>query len=60
MKSKMNSVIKGIAVGTALGTATYMLSSKGKPKKSKSLKKNTGKALKAVGSIVDSVSYMMK
>ncbi len=60
MNKTFNSVLKGVAVGTALGAATYMISNKDKRKKAKSLKKGTGKALKAVGTIVDSVSYMMK
>lgn len=55
----MSSVVKGLAAGAVVGTATYMMTS-GKKKSNGSLKKNAGKALKAVGTVIENVSYMMK
>lgn len=59
MQKAMSSVVKGVAVGMAVGTATFMVANHSKSK-SKALKKNAGKAMKAVGTIIDNVAYMMR
>lgn len=56
----MSSVVKGLAAGAIVGTATYMMTSGSKKKAAQGLKKNAGKAVKAVGSVIENVSYMMK
>lgn len=60
--STVSSVVKGIAAGAVVGTATYMMTSGTGKKKvaNHALKKNAGKALKAVGTVIENVSYMMK
>ncbi|NMA79970.1 MAG: hypothetical protein GX967_04935 [Clostridiales bacterium] len=50
-KNKAYSVAKGVAAGVAIGAATYMASN-AMNNKGKIMKKNAGKALKAVGSII--------
>ncbi len=52
------SIIKGAAVGMLAGTACYMIS-RSSAKKKKSLKRNTGKAIKAIGSAVSCFTSMM-
>lgn len=52
------SIIKGAAVGMLAGTACYMISHSSNKKK-KSLKRSTGKALRAIGSAVSCFSSMM-
>lgn len=59
-QNTMSSVVKGIAAGAVVGTATYMMVSNSKRRTANSLKKNAGKAIKAVGSVVENISYMMK
>lgn len=51
-------IITTMAVGTALGAA-YMFTNKKHSTKRK-IKKNTDKAVKAVESFVNNVSYMLK
>lgn len=58
-KPAMSSVVTGLAAGAVVGTAAYMMTS-GKKKTSTNMKKNAGKALKAVGTVIENVSYMMK
>lgn len=60
MKKNMTSALKGVAVGVALGTATYMVTNTMTKGKTKTIKKNAGKAIKAVGTVIDNVAYMMK
>lgn len=62
MKKGISPIVTSLATGTLVATATYMISNKsGSNKKNASnLKKNTGKALKTVGNIMENVSYMMK
>ena len=57
--STMSSVVKGLTAGAVIGTATYMMTAN-KKKTSNTVKKNAGKALKAVGTVIENVSYMMK
>lgn len=58
----VSSVVKGLAAGAVVGTATYMMTAgTGKKKmQGRNVKKNAGKALKAVGTVIENVSYMMK
>lgn len=58
--SAMGSIVTGLAAGAVVGTASYMMSNTGKKKTANNLKRNAGKALKAVGSVIENVSYMMK
>jgi hypothetical protein len=62
MKKTMTPVVTGIAAATIAGTAVYMLSNhhSGKHSAAKTLKRNTGKALKTVGTVMENMSYMMK
>lgn len=60
MKKNISPIFTSIATATLVGTATYMISNKSSKRNANNLKKNTGKALKTVGSIMENVSYMMK
>ena len=61
-QNTVSSVVKGLAAGAVVGTATYMLagSSMSKKRNAHNLKKNAGKARKAVGTVIENVSYIMK
>ncbi len=59
MNKTVSNVAKGLAAGAAVGAITYMVTSSNR-KKTKAIKKGAGKAIKAVGTIVDNVSAMMK
>ncbi|MGN0613485.1 MAG: hypothetical protein ACI4JB_06245 [Porcipelethomonas sp.] len=52
------SIIKGAAIGMLTGTACYMIS-RSSDRKKRSLKRNTGKAIKAFGNAVSCFSSMM-
>lgn len=58
--SGISSVMKSFTAGAIVGTATYMLTSKNTKSKAANIKKNTGKALKAVSNVIENVSYIMK
>ncbi len=58
-KSTMNSVVKGLAAGAVVGTATYMMTSSRRTNGSR-MKKNASRAMKAVGTVIENVSYLMK
>lgn len=62
MKSNQitGAVVKGLAVGAVVGTAAYMMAGSSKKKTAAMLKKNAGKALRAVGGAIENASYMMK
>lgn len=51
--------IKGIGTGLAVGAVVAAMGSS-MMKNKKSLKRNAGKAIRAVGDIMDNVQYMMK
>lgn len=57
--STVSSVVKGLTAGAIIGTATYMATHK-KSRSGGDVKKNAGKALKAVGTAIENVSYMLK
>lgn len=58
-RSAVSNMLTGLAAGAVVGTAAYMMSSQ-KKRVNKTMKKNAGKAIKAVGAVIDNVSYMMK
>lgn len=61
MKKGISPMVTSIATAALVGTAAYMISNNTSSKKTvNSLKKNTGKALKTVGTIMENASYMMK
>lgn len=55
----MSSVVKGLAAGAIVGTAAYMMTNS-KKKTGNKMKRNAGKAMRAVGSVIENVSYLMK
>ena len=62
MNKTAATAVTGVAVAMAAGTAAYMAANHHRSSKSpmKKLKKNAGKAMRAVGDAIDNVSYMMK
>lgn len=59
--STISAVVKGVTAGAVIGTATYMITTAPSRKKQmSSAKKSAGKALRAVGNVIENVSYMMK
>lgn len=60
MNKTASNVVKGLMAGAAVGAATYMMTSAKRKKVGRKMKKNAGKAMKAVGTIVDNVATMMK
>ena len=50
MNKTASSIAKGMAAGVAVGAVTYMMTNSNR-KRSKAIKKGTGKAIKAVGTI---------
>lgn len=50
--------VTGIAVAMAAGTAAYMITHR--PTGGKKLKRNAAKAIKTLGSVLDSVEGMMR
>ena len=53
-------VAKGLVTGAVVGTAAYMMAGSSKKKTASMIKKNAGKALRAVGGVSEYASYMMK
>lgn len=58
MNKATTTAVTGMAVAMAAGTAAYMMTHK-KPNQGKKLKQNATKAIKTLGSVLDSVEYMM-
>ncbi len=58
MPMNLPTIITGAAVTAAVGTAAYMMTGK-KKNTAKQMKKKAGKAVQAVGDIVESISSMM-
>ena len=56
---KMKSVISGVSMGIAAGTVIYAIFEASSREK-KMLKSRTGRALRAMGDVVDGLSMMMK
>lgn len=60
MNKNITAIVAGTAVTMAAGTAAYMaVKPKSRNKKMKQIKKTTGKALKAVGGIVNQMGDIM-
>ncbi len=57
--NNMNAIIKGISVGMSVGTACFMLVNSANKKK-RSIKRHTGKMLKAAGSVLDDITSSVK
>lgn len=57
MKSTMN-VVKGVGLGMLAGAAVVMVGERMVQTNKKQLKKNAGKAVKAMGDVLDGVQYM--
>ena len=62
MNKIASKIITTACVGAAVGTAAYMMSSGNHAMHSKArkIKKSTGRALRQVGDLIESVSYMMR
>lgn len=59
MKNTMN-MVKGVGLGMLAGAAVTMVGSQMMKTDKKQLKKNAGKAIKAMGDVIDGVQYMFK
>lgn len=59
MQMNLSTILTGAAVTAAVGTAAYMMTGNKKRTNPKQLKKQAGKAVHAVGEIVDSISSIM-
>lgn len=55
----MTSMAKGITAGIAAGTMVYAVSNASNRQKRK-IKHSTGKALRAIGDMVEGIGYMMR
>ncbi|MGN0601594.1 MAG: hypothetical protein ACI4I7_02665 [Oscillospiraceae bacterium] len=53
-----SSLVKGISAGLTAGTIVYAISRAGKREK-KMLKTRTGKAIQAIGDVMDGISSIM-
>ena len=59
MQRSSSNLVKGKAVGVAVGAAAYMVGNKLAHTNKKTMKKNTQKAVKAVEAFVNNMSHMM-
>ncbi len=57
MTKQMCAIMKGVAVGSVIGTAAYMMANTDK-RKTRALKKNTGRAMNAFGDKIENVAYI--
>jgi gas vesicle protein len=55
----MGSFVKGMTVGVTVGAITYAVTSTSSKQKRK-IRRTATKAMKTVGSVIDSISYMMR
>ena len=58
MNKTAATAVTGVAGAMAAGTAAYMMNHKKNP--GKKLKQNATKAIKTLGTVLDSVEYMMR
>lgn len=58
IKMSVSSIVKGVVAGAAAGAVVYAFSNSN-AKQRKRVKTNTGKAIRAIGNVVDGISYMM-
>ncbi|MEG2813184.1 MAG: hypothetical protein RSA79_01155 [Oscillospiraceae bacterium] len=56
----VSSVMKGLAAGAVVGTAAFMMANSKKKNNTGNMKKKASKAIQAVGSAIENVSYLMK
>ena len=54
----LKSVVRGVGVGTAVGTACYLLS-KATSRQKHDIRKNANQAMKAVGCVLDDIGSLM-
>jgi hypothetical protein len=54
----IRSVVRGVTVGAAVGTACYMLS-KATSRQKHDIRKNAGKAIKAAGCVLDDLTSLI-
>lgn len=59
MNKSTGAAITGVCVAMAAGTAAYMMAGKSKKMNSRRMKKTAGKAIRAVGDVVDHFSAYM-
>ena len=59
MHRSNSDLVKGMAVGAAVGAAAYMVGNKLAHTNKKTMKTNTQKAVKAVEAFVNNMSHMM-
>lgn len=59
MNKPVSATLAGIAACAAVGTAAYMATTKSSKAQRRALKKNAGKALRTVGSVIDNMSSMI-
>ncbi len=57
---KNTNLIKGLAIGMAVGGMAYLLTSDCMKDTRKSMKKSANRALKKAQDVLDDVSYMMR
>lgn len=57
-KMKMMSVVKGVAAGTAVGAAAYVISSASR-KQRNSLKRNAGRTIRSFMTVLGDISEML-
>lgn len=60
MKSQVSSMAKGLAAGMAVGAAATMLGSYGLKNAKRSTRKKLDRAMKSVGSVIDTMSGMVR
>ena len=59
MHTSTKGIIRGVATGVIIGTATGFVAAH-KPSKKATLQKKAGKAMKAIGGIIENFHFMMK
>lgn len=59
MSRNMGNMIKGIALGMAVGAVAYIVSSDSMKKTRRTVKKNAAKAVRTARDLMDEVSYML-
>ncbi len=59
MKMTIGSVVKGIAMGAAVGAAWYAVS-KASERERRSMKRHVGRALKEAGAALDDMTSVMR
>lgn len=60
MAKRTMSIVRGVALGMAAGAAAGMVGKKLMGGNKKSMKKKANRALKEVGNLIDTASYMFK